>query len=521
LLAISCAAIGKEYRLGRKGDCPFFVELAEEYPFPAEFYAEICKSCEKLLTFIVMSKAEDYKDNYKRERNFQVNLVVVGKDSSLYDSLKSLSLPSNFNIFFCGLEEDILSFIERHFIRVSFLDMKEGGKDELHLLQKLKDFDSLLEVIIAGPPIPSEEVMSWVNKGATDYLVKPIVSEKIQAVLNRIAKKGILRRKTFLLEKKQQRKYYFYGLISKNPQMFEIFSLIENIAKHFSAILVTGETGTGKEMIARAIHRLSLPEAKKYVICDCASIPENLFESELFGYTKGAFTGADKNKKGLFEEADGGIIFLDEIAEIPVAIQAKLLRVLENHEFRPLGSNENRNINVRVIAATSHDLRAGIRNTTFRDDLFHRLNKVEIQLPSLRERVDDIPLLLRYYLQKFNKTFSKQIHGVSREVQQLFFKYDWPGNVRELVNVLESASLICKKDFINLLDLPKYLQNFSSTKTKFPIIDRQNLSSLKNLEKDYIEYLVKTTNHNLRKTAKILGISRTTLYNKMSKYNLS
>ena len=467
-----------------------------------------------------MSKTENYK-NDKKQRNLQVSLAVVGKDSSLYDSLKNLSLSSNFSIFFCGLEEDILSFIECHFIRIALLDMEEGGKEELHLLQKIKDFDSLLEVIIAGPPIPPEEVMNWINKGATDYLAKPFASEKIQPILNKIAEKGILRRKTLLLEKKLQRKYYFYGLISKNPQMLEIFSLLENIAKYFSAILITGETGTGKEMVARAIHRLSLPEAKKFIICDCASIPENLFESELFGYTKGAFTGADKNKKGLFEEADRGIIFLDEIVEIPVPIQAKLLRVLESHEFRPLGSNENRNINVRVIAAASHDLRAGIRNNTFREDLFHRLNKIEIQLPPLRERLDDIPLLARYYLQKFNNTFSKQIHGVSREVQKLFFKYDWPGNVRELVNVLESASLICKKDFIDLLDLPKYLQNFSSTRSKFPVIDKQNLFSLENLQRDYIEYLLKTTNHNFRKTAKILGISRTTLYNKLNKYNLS
>lgn len=302
--------------------------------------------------------------------------------------------------------------------------------------------------------------------------------------------------------------------------MLEIFTLIENIAKYFTSVLITGETGTGKEMVARAIHHLSPTKNKPLVICDCVSIPETLFESELFGYVKGAFTGADKNKKGLFEEAHEGIIFLDEIGEIPVSVQAKLLRVLENHQFRPLGSNENKTVDVRVIAATSQNLRECIKNNTFREDLFHRLNKVEIHLPPMRERLEDLPLLVRYFLHRCNKKFSREIKGVSRQAQKLFLKYDWPGNVRELENVLESASILCKKDFIDIIDLPKYLRDFLPSKSNLTFINRENLTTLESLEKEYITYLLKISNNNLRKTAKVLGISRTTLYNKLSKYNI-
>jgi transcriptional regulator with PAS, ATPase and Fis domain len=248
------------------------------------------------------------------------------------------------------------------------------------------------------------------------------------------------------------------------------------------------------------------------------AIPENLFESELFGYTKGAFTGADQDKKGLFETADEGIIFLDEIGEIPVSIQAKLLRVLEHRQFRPLGSNETRSVNVRVLAATSKNLREGIKKGTFREDLFHRLNKVEIFLQPLRKKPADIPLLVRHFIAINSKNFLKDLNGISRQAQKLFQKYPWPGNVRELENVLESSSILTKKNYIDIPDLPKYLQEYYDSLDRIPFIERKELSSLEDLEKDYITHILKLTKNNLRKTAKILGISRTTLYSKVKKY---
>jgi DNA-binding NtrC family response regulator len=323
-----------------------------------------------------------------------------------------------------------------------------------------------------GGPLHPEEVLDWIHQGATDYLVKPLEIETIHEALKKASEKRELRRETYLLEKKLEKKYIFQGMTSKNPYMLEIFGLIENIARYFTSVLITGETGTGKEMVARAIHDLSGVENRNLVVCDCASIPESLFESELFGYVRGAFTGADRNKRGLFEDAHEGTIFLDEIGNVPMPVQAKLLRVLETRQFRPLGSNEVKYVNVRILAASNRNLAAAIKQNAFREDLYHRLNRVEIHLPPLRERPEDIPLLVRHFLYNSNKAYGKSVKGVSRDVQKLFLRYHWPGNIRELENVLQSAVLVSKKDFIDLADLPKNLRDFLPARSGMPFIDK-------------------------------------------------
>jgi len=448
------------------------------------------------------------------------NLLIIGKETSLYEMLEASPVAAAFKLHFCRVEQDILGFMKTHPMRIAILDSEDVPKDELALLRKLKKFDPLLYIIVIGDPVPSEDVMDWIHQGASDFLAKPLEVETIHEALKRVAEKRDLRRETFLLERKLEKKYVFQDMISKNPYMFEIFGLIENIAKYFTSVLITGETGTGKEIVARAVHNLSGVRSQKLVVCDCASIPENLFESELFGYVRGAFTGADRNKRGLFEEAHESTIFLDEIGDIPMPVQAKLLRVLESHQFRPLGSNDVKYVNVRVIATSNRNLAAAIKQNAFREDLYHRLNRVEIHLPPLRERAEDIPLLVRHFLSRYNKAYNKAIKGVSRDVQKLFLRYDWPGNIRELENVLQSAALVSKKDFIDLGDLPKNLRDFLPMRSQMPLIDKENLSTLDDLEKEYISYLLRVTNHNLKRTAKILNISRTTLYNKIGKYNL-
>jgi transcriptional regulator with PAS, ATPase and Fis domain len=302
--------------------------------------------------------------------------------------------------------------------------------------------------------------------------------------------------------------------------MLEIFGLVERIAKHFSSVLITGETGTGKDLLARALAGLSETKSRRFVVCDCASIPDTLFESELFGHLRGAFTGADRTKRGLFEEAHEGVIFLDEIGEIPLHVQAKLLRVLENRQYRPIGANEVKYVDVRIIAATNRNLPEMIRKGGFREDLYHRLNRVEIRIPPLREHMEDVPLLARHFLEALNRSYGKSIQGVSRDVQKLFLKHTWPGNVRELENALQSAALVTRKDFIDLIDLPKTVREPSAVRRRAVFIDRENLSSLDDLEKEYISYVLVQTKNNLKRSAEILGVSRTTLYNKLAKYGL-
>ncbi len=457
---------------------------------------------------------------FREETATVLNLLILDEDPSSYEVIRQSPMSSDLELYFSPPDADIFTIIRKSNIHVIMFDLDKDESAGLGIIDRLKQFDPLVNVIVIGKPLEAEEVVSLINLGATTYLTKPLHAGIIEEMLFEIINKRTLRRETFLLEKKLEKKYFFQNIIGKSPYMLEIFSLIEKIAKYFTSILITGETGTGKEMVARAIHNLSHPENPHLVICDCVSIPENLFESELFGYVKGAFTGADKNKNGLFEEAHEGIIFLDEIGEIPHSIQAKLLRVLEQHEFRPLGSNETRKVNVKVIAATSRNLRDGIKDGTFREDLFHRLNKVELHLPPLRERSEDIPILVRHFLDIFSQKFDKDLKGVSQHVQKLFLKYEWPGNVRELENVLERAAILVKSHFIDVSDLPEYLQE-STSSTKLPFIGKEHLSTLNELEKEYITYLLNLVGNNLKKTAKILNISRTTLYNKLKKYNIS
>jgi DNA-binding NtrC family response regulator len=448
------------------------------------------------------------------------NLLIIGQVPALYDLLKDSPAAAEFRLLFCATDGDILGFTKDNGVRIALLDSAEAEPDDLALLETLKRFDPLLNVIIIGPPGHPEEMLDWIHRGASDFLSRPLTPSTIQAALQKVIEKRELRRETFLLEKKLEKKYIFQGLVSKNPYMYEIFGLIENVAKFFTSVLISGETGTGKDLVARAIHALSDTRNRRLVVCDCASIPENLFESELFGYVRGAFTGADRTKKGLFEDAHEGVIFLDEIGEIPLPIQSKLLRVLENRQFRPLGSNEVKYVNVRVIAATNRDLASCIKTGSFRDDLYHRLNRIEIHIPPLRERTEDIPLLIRYILDTINRTFRKNVKGVSRDVQKLFLRYDWPGNVRELENVLQSAAMVTKKDFIDHGDLPKNLREAAPARGKAPFLGGEKLATLDELEKEYIAHVLKVAGHNLKKAASILSISRTTLYNKLAKYDL-
>jgi DNA-binding NtrC family response regulator len=447
-------------------------------------------------------------------------LLVVSRSLEFFETLKDSILARDFQLLPCGKDDAIFTLVSENGIRFIILEAAEPQAGDLGLLQRLRDWDTLLTTIVFSPAGSPDELLKWIRCGASEVLVPPLDAGAIHAALRKAVEKRDLRRETFLLERKLEKKYVFQGMVSRNPYMFEIFSLIENIAPLFTSVLITGETGTGKEMVARALHNLSGVRNKRLVVCDCASIPENLFESELFGYVRGAFTGADRTKKGLFEDAHEGVIFLDEIGEIPIPVQAKLLRVLENRQFRPLGSNEIKDVDVRIIAATNRDLAQAIQGKSFRDDLYHRINRFELRVPPLRDRIEDIPLLIRHFLENMSRTFGKDLKGVSRDVQKLFLKYDWRGNIRELENVLQSGAMIAKKDFIDIADLPKNLMEAIHARISVPFPGRPAPGTLDDMEKEYIVYVLNVAEYNLKKAAKILDVSRTTLYNKMARYSL-
>lgn len=449
-----------------------------------------------------------------------MNLLILADKLDDYSLLDEFLSSKGFKTSSSSKKEDFYSLIRKKEIKIIILDLTKEEIGEFALLKEIKNFDPLIEVIIIGTSVPPSKMAESIKLGATDYLTKPLEIEVLQPVLKKIQDKSLLRRETYQLEKALAESYVFQGIVGKNPHMLEVFSLIERVAKYSVSVLITGETGTGKEMVAQAIHNLSPRQDKNLVICDCTAIPETLFESELFGYVKGAFTGADKAKDGLFKEADSGTIFLDELGEIPVSVQSKLLRVLEEHQFRPLGSNKNVDVDVRVLSATSRDLREDIKQGIFREDLYHRINVFEIKLPPLKERKEDIPLLSRRFLGKFNKAYKKNILGISQRAQKTLLDYSWSGNVRQLENIIERAIMLCQEKFIDIKDLDHYLRDAAAEEEISPPSPTAPLLRLDDVEKNHILEILKRVNNNKQKAAEILDLSRQALYRKLKKHEI-
>jgi len=299
-------------------------------------------------------------------------------------------------------------------------------------------------------------------------------------------------------------------MVGGSPPMLEVYSRIRRIGPHYRIALITGATGTGKELVARALHKSSPVNGRPFIVCNCAAIVETLFESELFGYVRGAFTGAIQDRAGFFEAADGGTLFMDEIGEIPLHLQSKLLRVLQNNEIQRVGSHALRKIDVRVIAATNRDLREMANKKLFREDLFFRLSMLEIRLPTLVERKEDLPLLQRFFLDQFAVQLGRSIKGLTRRAQTVLSRYFWPGNVRELQNVIGHACMMCAGDMIDLPDLPEYLHSRESAR------EGQGLLTLEDVEKRHVHSILAQVGGNKQEAAEILGISRATIYRILS-----
>jgi DNA-binding NtrC family response regulator len=396
---------------------------------------------------------------------------------------------------------------------LAIVDIKMPGIDGIELLQQSKKNTPELPIIVMTAYASVDTAVQAMKEGAFDYIVKPFNPENVSQVIKRALKFKMLEKENLLLKKELEKKFGIDEIIGKSKKMEEIFELIRTVAPSEAIVMIRGESGTGKELIARAIHANSKRKYGPLSALNCGSLPETLLESELFGYEKGAFTGAQHSRKGRMEMAHGGTLFLDEIGDISPKTQVDLLRVLQEKVIYRLGSTNPVTIDVRFISATHRNLEEAVKEGTFREDLYYRLNVVSVNVPPLRDRKEDIPLLANHFLQKFVVTNSKKIEGISGEAMKLLIGYDWPGNIRELENIIERAVVICKTDEITVDDLPRILK----IEERDPDI---NPKTLDDSEKNHIENVLQKNDWNVSKSAKELGIDRVTLYNKIKKYQL-
>jgi DNA-binding NtrC family response regulator len=385
----------------------------------------------------------------------------------------------------------------------------------LDVLQQVVDFDPMIDVLLMTAHYTTETAVEAIRHGAADYLQKPVKLAQLRERVAALLAAAALRRKANS-DQTDAPESTFEGMIARSPQMWDLFAMIQRIAPHYRSVLIHGPTGTGKDLVASALHRRSCV-AGKFVVLNCSAVVETLFESELFGHVKGAFTGADRDKIGLLELANGGTLFLDEIGDMPLSTQAKLLRVLQNREVLPVGSLSVRRVDVRVVAATHRDLRAAITTGAFREDLYYRLSMVELTLPPLKDRIEDIPLLARQFVQKFSQEFGKPVSGLTPRAAMVLQRYAWPGNVRELEHVIGRACMLTEHAMLDVIDLPEELTQQSSTPSEEPA----NASLLADQERRLVEEALRECAGNQSQAARKLGIGRDALRYKMKRYNLA
>lgn len=400
--------------------------------------------------------------------------------------------------------------------RVVLLDFVMPKVSGMELLDRILSADPAANVILITGHYSTESAIEAIQKGACDYLTKPLDIQRLRDRMTSVLTEAEIRRKTLLLDQELLKACQFEGIVSRSPLMLEVFAKIRRVAPHFKTLLITGATGTGKELVARAVHRLSPAQADRFVAFNCSGLVESLAESELFGYVRGAFTGAVQDRAGLFESADRGTVFLDEVGELSPGAQAKLLRVLQDHQVRRVGASVSRAIDVRVVAATYRDLRKMVRDGNFREDLYYRLAVVEIPLPALASRREDLPLLQRYFVQKFAAEYKKPISGLTRRAQSRMATYPWPGNIRELENVIGNACLMTEGKFLDINDLPERLRGEFSDES----LSGDAFLSLEELQRRHVLRVLKLVGGNKVRAAEILGVGRATIYQLLARMKL-
>jgi DNA-binding NtrC family response regulator len=444
----------------------------------------------------------------------RTRILVVDDEEIVRESLSAWLEEDGYTIGTAPEGETAIERIKNERWSILLVDLKMPGIDGLQVLEAAKKLQPDAVAVIMTAYATVDTAVAAMKIGAYDYLVKPFDPEELSLMIQKIVTQQALLRENILLRKVLKREYHFRDLISKSPAMQAVFDLAKTAARSQSTILVLGESGTGKELLARAIHAESPRSEKPFVAVSCAALTETLLESELFGYEKGAFTGAAGLRKGKFELADGGTIFLDEIGDISPKLQLDLLRVLEERRFYRVGGTEPLSVDVRVVAATNKDIKKAAETGAFREDLYYRLNVIPIHLPPLRDRREDIPLLIDHFLERLSVEMNRKVDAVSTEAMSLLMAHDWPGNVRELRNVLERGMVVAAGSVIEAAEL-----GLTPVSAK-PAAEGETLVSLDEIERRHIASVLQETGGNISHAARVLGIDRATLYNKMRKYQI-
>lgn len=444
-------------------------------------------------------------------------IVIAEDDQEMRELLKELCLADGHRVHAFGLATEALEYVKQNRAEVDLIvsDINMPQMDGMQFMHKVKQLDASIPFIIITAFGSIDNAIDAIRKGAYDYIVKPFQIAELQVTINRALGFSRLSKDNQVLRQQIQGDHKFDNIIGKSKVMQNLFDLIQRVARANSNVLITGESGTGKELVARSVHNHSPRKDKPFVAINCAAIPENLLESELFGHAKGSFTGAIQRKRGLFEEANGGTVFLDEIGDLDFTLQAKILRVLQEKQIRAVGDNVSKDVDVRVIAATHQDLKERMQKGMFREDLYYRLAVIPMHIPPLRERKDDIPILANHFLAKYATANGLDVRGFTHEAMQQICAMPLKGNVRELENIIERAVVLCPEKQIRRSDLPAVETEDVEHFYEGAIED---LPTLETLEKRYIHFVLGKTNSQKSNAAKILGINRRTLYRKEREY---
>lgn len=442
-----------------------------------------------------------------------VNILVADDELPILKGLKALLEEEGYRVSTANTGSKAFELLRQNHFDLLLVDLTIPGMNGIEILEGMKQEQITTEVIIITGKGTISTAVEAMRAGAYDYLTKPVTPDRLRSIIPKVIEHHQLLRSYRELEDQLKMLTHYEDLIGQSPQMQHVYKMIDAVADSTANVIITGESGTGKELASRAIHRRGSRASGPFIAVNCSALPRDILENELFGHEKGAFTGALNEKPGCFELAHNGTLFLDEIGEMAIETQAKILRALEERRYRRLGGKNEIEVDVRLISATNRDLKQVLKEGRLREDLYYRLCVVEIEMPPLRERMSDIPLLMEEFLNLFNRANHKNIKGFTADCQDVLLKYSWPGNVRELKNIVERAVVLCQSEKINIGHLPVHLQNLSPENTTSVMVSIG--TPLNQAEQKIIYGTLESVNFNKTKASKILGISLKTLYNKL------